>query len=336
MNMQPNPIIECINLNKSYGRIRALANLDLTVHQGESFGLLGENGAGKSSLVRLLMGFTFPSSGQLRIFDDADLGPARQHIGYLPEQPQYDRQFSAVEYLSYLGRLASVPNDELRSRVSDLLELVGLTEAANRHISTYSKGMTQRVGIAAALINKPALLILDEPSAGLDPGGQWDIRNILARLRAEGVTMLLCSHQLAEVEDLCDTVGILRRGELVRSGAVADLLNLANLVEIVADTISAAVATRLQAMELNPLDIDGNRVVVPAAASQRVLQTLLEEGARIISMNPLRRTLQDVYLQVSRGVQSKVQTRPVKNLSPLTAETPQTPSPLAGDGRGEG
>ncbi len=311
MKMQAPPIIECINLNKSYDRIHALSNLNLTVHQGESFGLLGENGAGKSSLVRLLMGFTFPSSGQLRIFDDANLGRARQRIGYLPEQPQFDRRFSAVQYLGYLGKLAGVPSDELRPRIADLLELVGLTAAADRHISTYSKGMTQRVGIAAALIHKPALLILDEPSAGLDPGGQWDIRNILARLRAEGVTMLLCSHQLVEVEDLCDTVGILRRGELVRSGAVSDLLNLANLVEIVADEISAITITRIQAMELNTLDVDGNRLVVPAAASQRVLQTLLEEGARIISMNPLRRSLQDVYLQVSRGVPTKVPTRPI-------------------------
>ena len=309
--MLDTPIIECINLNKSYGRILALSNLNLTVHQGESFGLLGENGAGKSSLVRLLMGFTFPSSGQLRIFDDTNLGRARQRIGYLPEQPQFDRQFSAVQYLGYLGKLAGVPGDELGQRITDLLELVGLSAAADRPIGTYSKGMTQRVGIAAALIHRPALLILDEPSAGLDPGGQWDIRNILARLRAEGVTMLLCSHQLVEVEDLCDTVGILRRGELVRSGAVSDLLNLANLVEIVADEISAATMTRLQAMELNTLDVDGNRLVVPAAASQRVLQTLLEEGARIISMNPLRRSLQDVYLQVSRGVPTKVPTRPV-------------------------
>ena len=247
----------------------------------------------------------------MRIFDDANLGRARQRIGYLPEQPQFDRQFSAVQYLGYLGRLAGVPGDELRQRIADLLELVGLSAAADRNIGTYSKGMTQRVGIAAALVHKPALLILDEPSAGLDPGGQWDIRNILARLRAEGVTMLLCSHQLVEVEDLCDTVGILRRGELVRSGAVSDLLNLANLVEIVADEISAATMTRLQAMELGTLDMDGNRLVVPAAASQRVLQTLLEEGARIISMNPLRRSLQDVYLQVSRGVPTKVPTRPI-------------------------
>jgi ABC-2 type transport system ATP-binding protein len=311
MKMQDTPAIECINLNKSYGRIRALSNLNLTVHQGESFGLLGENGAGKSSLVRLLMGFTFPTSGELRLFDDPDLGRARQRIGYLPEQPQYDRRFSAVQYLGYLGRLAGVPRNALRQRIADLLELVGLTPAAVRHLGSYSKGMTQRVGIAAALIHKPALLILDEPSAGLDPGGQWDIRNILARLRAEGVTMLLCSHQLVEVEDLCDTVGILRKGELVRSGAVSDLLNLANLVEIVADAISTATLARLQAMELNTLDVDGNRLVVPVAASQRVLQTLLEEGARIISMNPLRRSLQDVYLQVSRGVPSKVPTRPI-------------------------
>ncbi|PZS04358.1 MAG: ABC transporter ATP-binding protein [Candidatus Chloroheliales bacterium] len=312
MKMQDAPVIECINLNKAYGRIRALSNLNLTVHQGESFGLLGENGAGKSSLVRLLMGFTFPSSGELRLFDDPNLGRARQRIGYLPEQPQYDRQFSAVQYLGYLGRLAGVPRAQLRQRIADLLELVGLTPAADRHIGGYSKGMTQRVGIAAALIHKPALLILDEPSAGLDPGGQWDIRNILARLRAEGVTMLLCSHQLVEVEDLCDTVGILRKGELVRSGAVADLLNLANLVEIVADAISTTTLTRLQAMELDTLDVDGNRLVVPVAASQRVLQTLLEEGARIVSMNPLRRSLQDVYLQVSRGVPTKVPTRPAR------------------------
>jgi len=293
--------IECVNLSKTYGDIMALNGVSLSVPVGGSLAVLGENGAGKSSLVKLLLGFTFASAGQIRLFGSDDLGAGRLRVGYLPEQPQYERAFTAREYLTYLGRLSGIERGGLARRVTTLLALVSLSNAAERRIATYSKGMSQRVGIAAALLNQPAALIVDEPTSGLDPGGQWEVRAILHRLRDEGITMLLASHQLAEVEDLCDEVAILRRGQVVVSGTVASLLDSGEQVEITVAALPNEVAAQLRASFGEGLTIMGPQLLLPVRQSQPALRQLLAAGVVVVALNPVRRTLEELYLQVSRG-----------------------------------
>ncbi len=203
----------------------AVKNLDLEVHAGEVFGFLRPNGAGKTSTMQVLLGFQPPSRGAAWIYGvDVREPIARQRIGYLPELTYYYKFLSAEELLRFYGRIFRIPRPELESRIDALLKLVELEEARKRLIKTYSKGMQQRIGLAQALINNPDLLILDEPTAGLDPLGRMKVREIIQRLKAEGRTVLFSSHELGEVETVCDRVAIIHRGELKVVGRVADLV----------------------------------------------------------------------------------------------------------------
>jgi len=292
------PIIECKELTKAYGKHIALNNLTLAIEEGASFGLLGENGAGKSTLVRLLMGFIFPTSGLVRVLGEERVTRAPSRTGYTQERPIFETRFSGRGYLTYLGKLAGIWDAANSSRIHEVLEQVNLQEAADRPIGTYSKGMLQRLAIAQALMNDPQLLILDEPTSGLDPRSQWEIRQIVATLRKQGKTVLLCSHYLAEVEALCDTVGILRRGELILSGTVVDLLHSQDVVEIVLDhDLSAnAVVARLDISE-QVIEAQGNILRIPGKLQATLLAKLVDAGIDIASLNPLSRTLEDVYVQ---------------------------------------
>jgi ABC-2 type transport system ATP-binding protein len=292
------PVIECKELTKAYGKHIALNNLTLAIEEGASYGLLGENGAGKSTLVRLLMGFIFPTSGHVRVLGEERVARAHSRTGYTHERPIFETRFSGHGYLAYLAKLAGLWDAANSSRTHEVLEQVNLQEAADRPIGTYSKGMLQRLAIAQALMNDPQLLILDEPTSGLDPRSQWEIRQIVAALRKQGKTVLLCSHYLAEVEALCDTVGILRRGELILSGTVADLLHSQDVVEIVLDhDLSAnAVVARLDIGE-QVIEAQGNILRIPGKFQATLLARLIDAGIDITSLNPLSRTLEDVYVQ---------------------------------------
>lgn len=296
------PVIECKELTKAYGKHIALNNLTLTIDSGTSFGLLGENGAGKSTLVRLLMGFIFPTSGQMRVLGEQHVSRAHSRIGYAHERPIFETRFSGRRYLSYLGKLAGLWDAMLSTRISHVLEQVNLQEAADRPIGTYSKGMLQRLAIAQALMTDPELLILDEPTSGLDPRSQWEIRQIVAALRKQGKTVLLCSHYLAEVEALCDAVGILRRGELILSGTVEDLLHAQDVVEIVLthDQAASEVVARLEIDE-QVIEVQGNLLRIPGKAQAAVLAKLVGADIGIASLHPLSRTLEDVYVQTTRA-----------------------------------
>lgn len=174
------PVIECVEVSKAYGkRITALKNLSLAVAGGTSFGLLGENGAGKSTLVRLIMGFIFPTSGRMRVLGEERVARAHPRIGYVHERPIFETRFKGREYLYYLGQLSGLWGAANRRRAQEVLELVGLQEAADRAVGTYSKGMLQRLAIAQALLTNPALLILDEPTSGLDPRSQMAKRDLI-------------------------------------------------------------------------------------------------------------------------------------------------------------
>lgn len=213
----------------------AVSGLTLRVGQGEVFGFLGPNGAGKTSTMNVLLGFVPPTSGTARIFGvDVREPIARQRIGYLPEQTYYYKFLTAEELLRFYAGIFGIPKAETEARIDAVLKLVELDHARKRQIKTYSKGMQQRAGLAQALINNPDLLILDEPTSGLDPIGRMKVREIIQRLKSEGKTVFFSSHELGEVETVCDRVAILHQGELKTEGRVNDLLkeHAANLEQV--------------------------------------------------------------------------------------------------------
>jgi ABC-2 type transport system ATP-binding protein len=203
----------------------ALKGLNLSVQQGEVFGFLGPNGAGKTTTMNVLLGFVNATSGAAYLFGvDVKKPIARQRIGYLPELTYYYKFLTAEELLRFYARIFEIPRQETEKRIDELLKLVELEHARKRPIKSYSKGMQQRVGLAQALINDPDLLILDEPTSGLDPIGRMKVREIIQRLKNQGKTVFFSSHELGEVETVCDRVGILYQGELKVEGRVGDLI----------------------------------------------------------------------------------------------------------------
>ena len=226
------PIIELKELRVEYrsrraadGKKLAVDNLNLAVGAGEVFGFLGPNGAGKTTTMNVLLGFVNATSGAAYLFGvDVREPIARQRIGYLPELTYYYKFLSAEELLRFYAKIFGIPRLQADRRIESLLKLVELEAARNRPIKTYSKGMQQRVGLAQALINDPDLLILDEPTSGLDPLGRMKVREIIQRLKNQGKTVFFSSHELGEVETVCDRVGIIHQGRLKVEGRVADLV----------------------------------------------------------------------------------------------------------------
>jgi ABC-2 type transport system ATP-binding protein len=220
-------ILKTENLRVEYGGVvpkLALKGLNLTVTAGEVFGFLGPNGAGKTTTMNVLLGFVNATSGTAELFGvDVHQPIARQRIGYLPELTYYYKFLTAEEILRFYAKIFGIAKSEIESRIDAVLKLVELDHARKRQIKTYSKGMQQRVGLAQALINNPDLLILDEPTSGLDPIGRMQVRNIILRLKQEGKTVFFSSHELGEVETVCDRVAILAGGELKAEGRVSDL-----------------------------------------------------------------------------------------------------------------
>src|SRR5215831_9838811 len=235
-------IVELKNLRVEYkassapdGKKVAVKDLNLQVRAGEVFGFLGPNGAGKTTTMNVLLGFVNATSGDAYLFGVNVQEPiARQRIGYLPELTYYYKFLTAEELLRFYARIFGIPRAEADRRIDQLLKLVELEHARKRPIKSYSKGMQQRAGLAQALINNPDLLILDEPTSGLDPLGRMKVREIIQRLKNEGKTVFFSSHELGEVETVCDRVAILNQGELKAEGRVADLMqeHQANLEKI--------------------------------------------------------------------------------------------------------
>jgi ABC-2 type transport system ATP-binding protein len=226
------PILRIENLRVDYrskelGQTvkQAVVGLNLSVFAGEVFGFLGPNGAGKTTTMNVLLGFVPPTAGDAFLFGVSVREPiARQRIGYLPELTYYYKFLTAEELLRFYGKIFHIDRAPLETRIDSVLKLVELEHARKRPIKTYSKGMQQRIGLAQALINNPDLLILDEPTSGLDPVGRMKVREIIQRLKSEGKTVFFSSHELGEVETVCDRVAILQLGELKAEGRVADLV----------------------------------------------------------------------------------------------------------------
>jgi ABC-2 type transport system ATP-binding protein len=279
----------------------ALKDLTLRIKRGTSFGLLGENGAGKSTLVRLILGFILPTQGKLLILGERQVSRAHPRIGYLHERPYVELRFTARKYLEYLAQISGLWGKINSRRVEEVLELVDLSAAGDEKLARYSKGMLQRLCIAQALLTDPEFLILDEPTGGLDPYSQWKVRRTIAELRGQGKTLLICSHYLAEVETLCDTGGILQRGELIRCGAVKELIHIQDAVEIVLrdDHLASEIAPRLQIQD-SVLEIERNVLRIRAAEQQRVLTALVQAEIAILSLHPVNQSLEEVYIQATR------------------------------------
>jgi ABC-2 type transport system ATP-binding protein len=214
--------------------IVAVNNLNLQIEPGEVYGLLGPNGSGKSTTLKIILGLVSATRGHTEIFGrNSRLVESRQAVGFLPENPYFQKFLSGEETLRFFGSLCGLKGGVLKDRVNELLDLVGLTKARNRRLGTYSKGMLQRIGLAQALIHDPRLVVLDEPTAGVDPAGSRDIRDLIFDLKRRGITVLLSSHLLAQAQEICDRVGILANGVLVREGHLEELIAIENQTELV-------------------------------------------------------------------------------------------------------
>ena len=248
-------VIETRNLSKTYrdfwGRqkVRALKSLDLEVRRGEIFGLLGPNGSGKSTTIKLILGLLFPTTGDALVFGKRASDVAKNElIGYLPEESYLYKFLNAEETLDFYGRLFNMSSAVRKQRVGELIHMMGLDWAKRRQPKEHSKGMTRRIGLAQALINDPDLIVLDEPTTGLDPLGSREMKDLILRLRDQGKTVLMCSHLLADVQDVCDRIAILHQGELKELGRVDSLLKLQNLTQIRAEGLSKECEDELKAV----------------------------------------------------------------------------------------
>ena len=232
-------IVTISKLNKIYQtvfsqqKVHAVTDLTFDIQQGEVFGLLGPNGSGKTTTIKLLLGLLFPTSGEIKIMNES-AGSIKSHhkIGYLPEESYLYRFLNADEILHFYGKLFSIPKDKRIIKNNELIEMVGLTKSRKRPLKSYSKGMMRRIGIAQALINDPEFIILDEPTSGLDPIGTREVKDLIIKLKKEGKTVLLCSHLLADVEDICDRIAIMYEGKMECLGSVSELLTVSDTREI--------------------------------------------------------------------------------------------------------
>ncbi|MFK7818872.1 MAG: ABC transporter ATP-binding protein [Planctomycetaceae bacterium] len=273
------PVIQIRNLSKVYrdfwGRkkVQALNSLSLDVKKGEVFGLLGPNGSGKTTTLKLLLGLLFPTSGEIKILGRPSGDVSKnERIGYLPEESYLYRFLNAEETLDFYGRLFKMSGKERRARTQQLIEDVGLKDARKRQLKEYSKGMTRRIGLAQALINDPDLVMLDEPTSGLDPLGTADMKEMIRNLKNQGKTVVMCSHLLADVQDICDRIAILYRGELKVIGSVDELLKTSG-------------ETQIQVHDQ-----------LPTEAREEVEAVLKKHGVGYGIDNP-RRTLEDLFLK---------------------------------------
>jgi len=268
------PAIAVHNLTKVFPipfrrtRLVAVRDLSLEVAPGQVYGLLGPNGSGKSTTLKVILGLVSPSAGRTEIFGrDSREVRSREAVGFLPENPYFYKYLTGEETLRFYGKLCGLHGRELTKRTNEMLQLVRLEDARDRRLGGYSKGMLQRIGLAQALIQEPKLAVLDEPTAGVDPAGSREIRDLIIDLKKRGITVLLSSHLLAQVQEICDRVGILANGVLVREGRVEDLLAIENQTELILENATPETLAQVRTL----LAQSSTRLV-----EQRQPQTTLE------------------------------------------------------------
>jgi len=305
-------VIRTVNLTKDYEigsfsrkKHRALDHLELLVEEGETFGLIGPNGAGKTTTLKLLMGLVFPTEGEAEILGkpigDRD---AKSQIGYLPEQPYFYDYLTGRELLHYFGQLFGLSRTERQARIEELLDKVGMTAFGDVALRKYSKGMTQRLGIAQALINRPKVVFFDEPMSGLDPIGRREMTLLIRELRDSGVTVLFCSHILPDVEQLCDRVAILNEGKLVEVGRLNEILDVSiQAIEVEVENLSDALEADLRS-EGSAIEKSGARARIVFKRREdfdTAVGPLTAGGARLLSVTPVKQSLEEYFVAEVSG-----------------------------------
>ncbi len=293
------PAVKTVELTKRFGHTVALAGLSMTVPRGEVFGFLGPNGAGKTTAVKLLLGLLKPSSGEGWLLGRpvGDLR-TRRRIGYLPELFRYQGWLSAAEVLALHCELAPLPRSSWKDEIGGTLETVGLSDRANDRVSTFSKGMQQRLGLGAALLGEPELVLLDEPTSALDPVGRHDVREIIRGLASRGTAVFLNSHLLSEVEQVCDRVAVVDHGRVIASGTMDELLG-GTAVRVRATGLTQADKNRLSGY--GRIDDEGEQMTFASLDADRVpelVASIVSMGGRVYEVAPRHQTLEDRFLQL--------------------------------------
>jgi len=301
-------VVELRNVRKEYptgwgGTILALDDVSFEVYRGEIFGLVGPNGSGKTTTLKLILGLIFPTRGEIKVFGSSPFDiSVKNRIGFLPDGPYFYDFLNADELLDFYGRLFGYSKSEREERVERLLDLVGMKRFRKMPLRNYSKGMMQRIGLAQALINDPDLLLLDEPTTGIDPIGAHDIKQLLLQLRQQGKTIFLCSHLLADVQMICDRVVILNLGRVIRKGTVKELLEPTAVTEVVARDVSEEVFERVRGLGVTTERRDGE-VVFRLSDHDRVpevIDAIRACNGHITSITRLTETLEDVFIKAVR------------------------------------
>ncbi len=308
-------VIETKGLSKIYESsfrgqdVHALKELDLSVRAGEIFAYLGPNGSGKTTTIKMLLGLIFPTGGTIEILGQTDITSAkvRRNIGYLPEGAYYPDFLRGEGILRYYGQLYGLRGAELTRRINEVLEEVGMAHARKRLLRGYSKGMRQRIGLAQALISDPQILILDEPTTGLDPIARKEMRDILARLRDRGKTLMISSHELLEVELISDRAGILYQGELQKLGTIDELLTDRD-VTIMVEGASDDVLGKLAARGITAEDKVEGKLVLRVPNEMSVYDALAlckEHSLNLLSVAPRRETLEELFVRTVVEAQNR-------------------------------
>jgi ABC-2 type transport system ATP-binding protein len=262
-------------------KVRALKALDLEIHRGEVFGLLGPNGSGKTTTIKLILGLLFPTGGEALVFGKRATDVSKnERIGYLPEESYLYRFLNAEETLDFYARLFDMSPETRQERIDALIKQVGLDGARKRQLQEYSKGMARRIGLAQALINNPDLILLDEPTSGLDPIGTREMKDMILRLKDEGKTIVMCSHLLADVQDVCDRIAILHQGELKELGRVDTLLTMADVTQIRARGLSGD-------------------------CQQEVRDVIARHQGELLEMGNPTTTLEELFLSIVRDTEAR-------------------------------
>ena len=301
--------VEVSNLNKSYGSLLAVDNLSLKVEYNTIHGFLGPNGAGKSTTIKILMGLLKPDRGSVRILDQEfawDKPGLREHVGYVPELPKLPKYLKGLELLDLYGQMFGMPKEERGNQAHELLSLVGLEGRGDDQIGTYSKGMQQRLGIAQALLNDPKLVILDEPSLGLDPIGMIEIRDLIRNLAKRGITVFLSSHLLAEVEQICTHVTVLNKGVKLTSGRIDQISSTLKApleIKVEIEKLSSKLIANLKKLSfVTGVFRDGKNLSIKLNTHDdvrsNVSQTITSSGGIILSMNVKGSSLEAVFLSL--------------------------------------
>ncbi|HEX9093742.1 MAG TPA: ABC transporter ATP-binding protein [Coriobacteriia bacterium] len=306
MTQSPAPAVRIVGARKEYkpmpwtAPVVAVDDVSIEVPEGAIHGVLGPNGAGKTTTLKMLLGLVRPTAGSFEVLGAPSRLPAnRAHLGFLPEQPYFPAQLTALEALRLYGRLGGLPAAEIGPRSTELLALVGLDGRQRARLQTFSRGMLQRLGIAQAMMGRPRVVVLDEPASGLDPVGQRDVRSIMLRMRDEGVTVLLSSHQLSEVEAVCDRVSILSAGRVTAEGRIEELLRTAGRTSLRVGGLSDGLPAEVRALT-DDIVVDGGISVFSVADTdvRRVVDAVDDAGGSLLAVAPKRESLEDYFTRM--------------------------------------